>query len=90
MIKLSESCPIIDDIPFLHSLIIDNKPADPDVVALQDDLRKRNMSVIIAAGSTEAENILKFRPELDIVILDWFLNETDPEEAKYLLQTLRN
>lgn len=81
---------MIDEIPFLNALIVENQPDDPDVKSLVADLRKRNISVISARTSTEAESILKLRPELDLVILDWLLNEEDDIEARGLLNSLRN
>lgn len=87
---LTVMSPLIDEIPFLNTLIIDNQPDDIDVKSLEDDLRKRNMSVTLAKTSTEAETILKLRPELDLVILDWLLNEEDDIEAKDLLKSLKN
>lgn len=81
---------VIDEIPFLNTLIIDNQPDDADVKSLEDDLRKKSISVIFAKTSTEAESILELRPELDLVILDWLLNEEDDIEAKGLLKSLRS
>ena len=82
--------PMIDNIPFLNTLIIDNQPEDTDIKSLKDDLGKRNVSVVLATSSTEAEAILKLRPELDLVILDWLLNEEDDLEAKGLLKLMRS
>jgi hypothetical protein len=81
---------IIDDIPFLNTLIIDNQPDDPDVKALEVNLKERKIWVTIATNSTEAESILKLRPELDIVIIDWVLSEDNDMEAKTLIDSLKD
>lgn len=57
---------------------------------MKDDLGKKSISVVLATNSTEAEAIIKLRPELDLVILDWLLNEEDDLEAKDLLKLMRS
>ena len=47
------------------------------------------MMVVTALTSTEAKLILQQRPELDVIILDWLLNEEDEIEAQELLSYLR-
>lgn len=79
--------PAIEGIPLRNALIIENNMAD--IKKLEDDLKKRGMSVILAENSTKAEKIIKNRPELGIIILDWYLNEEDPFESKLLLDRLR-
>lgn len=79
--------PIVCEIPFSNALIIDNKPAE--IKSLEADLKKRNISVIYAKTSKEAESILKQRPELSLIILDWLLDEQTDVEAKRLLQLLK-
>jgi CheY-like chemotaxis protein len=77
----------IDGVPFLNALIVDNR--HDDIESLENDLKKRSISVIFAKTSTEAESIIKLKPEIDLVILDWFLNEEDGSEAKLLLNLLK-
>ena len=45
--------------------------------------------VITAISSTEAKLILQQRPELDIIILDWLLDEENAIEAQELLNYMR-
>ena len=45
--------------------------------------------VITATSSTEAKLILQQRPELDIIILDWLLDEENAIEAQELLNYMR-
>ncbi len=78
---------MISEIPFSSALIIDNKPED--IEQLRADLKKRNLMVMVAKGSTEAKTIIQQRPELDVIILDWLLNEEDAIEAQELLIFLR-
>ena len=78
---------MIEGIPFSNVLIIENKPAE--IQTLEEDLKKNNISVTFAKSSTQAKSILKLRPELNLIILDWLLNEQDDIEAKELLLILR-
>lgn len=79
--------PLIDEIPFSNVLIVDNKP--DEVKDLQRDFRKRKISIIYAKKYSEAEAILKQRPELSLIILDWRLDEQTSGEAKQLLQLIK-
>lgn len=79
--------PFICEIPFSNVLIIDNER--DEIKALKADFENRHISVIYAKDSKEAESILKLRPELSLVILDWLLDESTDIEAKRLLQLLK-
>ena len=78
---------VIDGIPFQNALIIDNKPAD--VKSLEDDLKKKNISVVLTTNSTEAESLLTLRPEFSLVILDWLLDEENDIEARHILKLMK-
>jgi len=64
--------PSIDGIPFRNALIIDNDPAD--IADLSDDLTGRGIYVLPEVDFSGAISTIKSRPEIDLVILDWFLS----------------
>jgi hypothetical protein len=78
----------INGIPFINALIVDNKYED--VEELENDLKKRNMSVSFAESSTKAEAIIKLKPEINLIIIDWFLDEDSEAETKLLLDLLKD
>jgi len=47
------------------------------------------MSVVIINNSTIANSVLKNRPDVDLIILDWLLNEEDSNEAEEILSELK-
>jgi CheY-like chemotaxis protein len=79
---------LIEGIPFQNALIIDNK--HEDIKSLEDYLKGKNVSVLYAKTSTEAEKIIELRPEINLVILDWLLDEESDREARQLLVFLRD
>lgn len=79
--------PTIEEIPFANVLIVDNKPKE--VEGLKRDFKKRNISIIYAKKYAEAEAILKQRPELSLVVLDWRLDDQTSGEAKQLLHLIK-
>ena len=80
-------CPAIEGIPFRNALIIENNAEE--IKDLESDLEKKGMSIILAESSTKAEEIIKNRPELSIIILDWYLNEEDSMESQLILDKLK-
>lgn len=80
--------PAIEGIPFRNVLIIENNT--DEIKNLERDLGKRGMSVILAEDSTKAKEIIKNRPELSIIILDWYLNEEDSMESEIILTELKD
>lgn len=78
---------LIEGIPFQNALIIDNR--HEDVESLEEYLKKNNVSVLYAKNSTEAEEIINLRPEINLVILDWLLDEESDLEARGLLLSLK-
>lgn len=85
---MKEISNIIDEIQFRTALIIDNRRED--VKPLEKDLEDKGISVVTKTNSTDAEYLIKNRPEFDLIILDWFLDEENDDEAKYLLDLLKN
>lgn len=81
-------CPAIEGIPFRNALIIENNT--DEIKDLKSDLKNKGMSVILAESSTKAEEIIKNRPELSIIILDWYLNEEDSMESQLILDKLKD
>jgi len=81
-------CPAIEGIPFRNALIIENNV--DEIKELKEDLRDRGMCVVLAEDSTKAENIIKNRPELSIIVLDWYLNEDNPMESQLILENLKD
>lgn len=79
---------LIEGIPFQNALIVDNK--HEDVKPLEEYLKKKSVSVLYAKTSTEAEKLIELRPEINLVILDWLLDEESDREAKQLLLFLKD
>jgi len=79
---------LIEGIPFQNALIVDNK--HKDVESLEEYLKEKSISVLYAKTSTEAEKLIELRPEINLVILDWLLDEESDSEAKRLLGFLRD
>lgn len=79
--------PLIGDIPFKDVLVVENRIAD--IKPLLDDLEKNGFSVEVAETSEKAEAKLANRPDFDIIILDWILDEVTDIEAKALLKSMR-
>ena len=77
----------IEGIAFSNVLIIENKPAEIQI--LMDDLKNSNLMVTLVATSKAAKSILGLNPQLNLLILDWLLNEQDSMEAKELVKIFR-
>jgi len=84
---VGSSIPVIDGIPLRSALIIENRLEE--IEDLEKDLKARGLHVISVDNSTEAEKILAHLPELDIIVLDWYMNEEDSMESKFLLNKLK-
>ncbi len=78
----------IDGIMFSNALIIDDTLED--VKAIKEDFEKRKISVSIATTFEEAEAILNLKPELNIVILDWYLKADSEINAVKVLALLKD
>lgn len=85
---MGDVCPAIEGIPFRNALIIENNV--DEIKELKEDLRDRGMCVVLAEDSTKAEKIIKNRPELSIIVLDWYLNEDNPMESQLILDNLKD
>ena len=78
----------IEGICFRNALLVDNDIED--VRALSEYLEKHGISVLIASNSTDAQIILEKRPEINLIVLDWYLDEEDSMEAKQILSDLKS
>lgn len=85
---MTVTVPDVEGIPFRNVLIIDN--VREEVVDLETDLKEKGLSVVFENNSTKAKNLLKERPEINLIVLDWFLNEQDPIESKLILKEIKN
>jgi CheY-like chemotaxis protein len=79
--------PSIDGIPFRNALIIDDDPEE--VEALRSDLTEKGINVISEADYLGAISTIKCRPEIDLVILDWFLNGDNSIQAEMIIDELK-
>lgn len=79
--------PCINGIPFRNALIIDNDPED--IAELKHDLTDRGIYVFCEEDLSGAISAVKSRPEIDLVILDWFLNEENSIEAEMIMEELK-
>lgn len=83
---MTVTIPDIDGIPFRNALIIDNRL--DEIKELKDDLKDRGISVISVDNSEDAQNLIKCRPEINFIIIDWYLNEENSMESKLFLSNL--
>lgn len=81
------SIPEIDGIPLRSALIIENRL--DEIESLEKDLKERGLHVVSVDNTTEAEKIIEHLPELDIIVLDWYMNEDDSTESELLLEKMK-
>lgn len=85
---MTVTIPNIDGIPFRNALIIDNRL--DEIEELKNDLENKGISVISVNNSNDAQKLIKCRPEINFIILDWYLNEENSMESKLFLSDLSN
>lgn len=83
---MTVTIPHIDGIPFRNALIIDNR--QDEIEELKNDLEDRGISVIYVNNSEDAKKLIKHKPEINFIIIDWFLNEEDSMESKLFITNL--
>lgn len=85
---MADTVPEIAGIPFRSALLIDNAP--DEVMDLESDLRSRGMCTVLARDYKGAQAIIQDRPEINVIVLDWYLNEEDSMESKLLLDHVKD
>ena len=83
---MTVTIPHIDGIPFRNALIIDNRL--DEIEELKDDLKARGISVLSVKNSEDAKNLIKCRPEINFIIIDWYLNEENSMESQLFISDL--
>lgn len=80
--------PDIEGITFRNALVIDNQP--DEVSELVKDLTNRGLSVRLETNFSNAREIIKNRPEINLIIIDWYLSGGNPIESKMILDELKD
>lgn len=83
---MTVTIPDIDGIPFRNALIIDNRL--DEIEELKNDLEDKGISVISVNNSKDAQNLIKCRPEINFIIIDWYLNEENSMESQVFISNL--
>ncbi len=76
----------IDGIPLRSVLVVDDKPEE--VKGLVTLLSTNGVTVLSATGEGDARPLIQTRPELDLVVLDWYLNADNELEARLILKEM--
>jgi CheY-like chemotaxis protein len=76
----------VDGVPLRSVLVIDDRPEE--VKELVDLLKAGGVTVLEVTEEEKARSLLETRPELDLVILDWYLASQTPAEALLILKTM--